>query len=152
MFREFHKYPNELPDISTRISQCINDTKDAVLEYVDENSDVQNEVFVDLAPEHLPPTLATYAVERMHRLPLGYIAAAAASFVASRLVYSEGINFCETLPKDRLAQIALDFVQAQRKTRVAVSAVLTAPGLDDINRDAIVRLLDRGGARASLDL
>lgn len=152
LFREFHNYPNELPDISTRISQCINDTKDAVLEYFDENSDVQNEVFVDLAPEHLPPTLATYAVERMHRLPPGYIAAAAASFVASRLVYSEGINFCETLPKDRLAQIALDFVQAQRKTRVAVSAVLTAPGLDDINRDAIVRLLDRGGARASLDL
>lgn len=155
LFREFSNYPTEggLPEISMRISQCINHIKDAVISDMEQNGDHQAfTLFTSLAPEHLPPTLAMYAIDRIHRLPQGYVAAAVASFVASRLVYSEGINFCETLPKERLAQIALDFVDAQRRTEQAVSAVKSATGLDDAHRDAIIRLLNRGGARASLDL
>lgn len=155
LFREFSNYPTDggLPEISMRISQCINHIKDAVITSMEQNGDHQAfALFTSLAPEHLPPTLATYAIDRVHRLPHGYVAAAVASFVASRLVYSEGINFCETLPKERLAQIALDFVDAQRRTQQAVYAVESASGLDETHRDAIIRLLNRGGARASLDL
>ncbi|KAJ8604969.1 hypothetical protein CTAYLR_006901 [Chrysophaeum taylorii] len=160
LFREMAHYPGDLPEFSTRISHCITTIKDHLIDHFDGSRadaafDTDTPVltlFKKLAPDHLPPTLATFAVDRAHRLPTGYVAAACASFVASRLVYAEGINFCETLPKDRLAQIALDFVEAQHNTQKVVEAVKTADGLDDVNRDVIVRLLDRGGARASLDL
>mmetsp|Transcript_7025 Transcript_7025/g.22945 ORF Transcript_7025/g.22945 Transcript_7025/m.22945 type:complete len:1089 (+) Transcript_7025:61-3327(+) len=168
LFREFARYPGlELPAYSTRISKAINDVKDAVVDHFSRLAagrvDVRDEeaarvdpepfdLFRDLAPDHLPPTLAKYAVERPDRFPTGYVEASVASFVASQLVYSEGLAFVETLPRDRVAQIALDFVDAKRQTQDVLNALHDVTDLDDKRKAAIEKLLKRGGARAQLDL
>mmetsp|Transcript_8356 Transcript_8356/g.11638 ORF Transcript_8356/g.11638 Transcript_8356/m.11638 type:complete len:1119 (-) Transcript_8356:263-3619(-) len=172
LFREFSRHPAiELPVFSTRISQAINDVTDAVIAKLEQNKTNDSDkhrsrhnielpagatcpydLFVDLAHDHLPKVLAEYSTTRADRLPHGYVESAVASFVASRLVYAEGLSFVETLPADRVAEVALNFVDAQRKTKNVVQAVKDAPGLDDANREVIIKLLDRGGARAALDL
>ena len=108
-------------------------------------------LFEDLAPDHLPPILAEAAVENSH-LPNGYVAAAVASFIASRLVYSEGINFVESLPRDRLAKVSLDFFIAQRSAGDAIDALADCDGLSEKDRSKIIALLQKGGARAGLKL
>jgi len=167
LFREFSRYPGlELPAYSTRISKAINHVKDAVVEHfhllsearvdrLDEYAEQPPspfDLFRDLAPDALPPTLAKFATERPNRFPTGYVEASVASFVASQLVYSEGLSFVETLPRDRVAQIALDFVDAHRQTQAVLAALHSATGLDDTHKSAIEKLLRRGGARAQLDL
>ena len=106
LFREYGRFPGALPDFSRRISEAINLVADAIIATA--SDDQVTALFQELAPEHLPPTLARLAIESPDKLPAGYARACAGSFVATRLVYGEGITHVEALGKDpaRLAAAA----------------------------------------------
>ena len=99
-------------------------------------------LFAELAPEHLPPTLAQLAIESPERLPAGYARACAGSFVATRLVYGEGITHVEALGKDpsRLAAAATTYVGAQRDVSQLQEKVL-ASSLDEAVKTDVLKLL-----------
>ena len=99
-------------------------------------------LFAELAPEHLPPTLAQLAVAAPEKLPTGYARACAGSFVATRLVYGEGITHVEALGKApaRLAAAATTYVGAQRDVSQLQEKVL-ASSLDESVKQDVLKLL-----------
>ena len=100
-------------------------------------------LFQELAPEHLPPTLAQLAVESPDKLPAGYARACAGSFVATRLVYGEGITHVEALGKDpsRLAAAAMNYMKAQNDVAAVQAQVLASQDLDDATKRLVADLL-----------
>ena len=56
LFKEYSRFPGALPDFSRRISEAINLVADAIIATA--SDDQVTALFQELAPEHLPPTLA----------------------------------------------------------------------------------------------
>lgn len=141
LFREHGRFPGALPDFSRRISEAINGVADAVAATATE--DQVSALFRDLAPEHLPPTLARLAVESPDRLPGGYARACVGAFSAARLVYGEGITHVEALGQDpaRLAAAATNYVRAQTDVARLQEKVLASRDLDDSTKNLVVDLL-----------
>jgi hypothetical protein len=66
-------------------------------------------------------------------------------------VYKEGTKFVETLPKDRLAAVALRYVEAEREIAHLKDA-LEGVKMPEKEKESILKLLDAGGARTSLGI
>lgn len=139
LFREHNAFPGALPEFSARISNAINAVTDAVADEMDDGK--ATPLFLELAPEHMPATLAALAVANPGNLPKGYITACVASFVATRLVYAEGLAYVEALGVERLAEVALNYVESQRDVATARDAVMGAYDLDDDTKAKISELL-----------
>lgn len=141
LFREYGRFPGALPDFSLRISEAINSVADAVAATATE--DQVSALFRDLAPEHLPPTLARLAVDSPDRLPGSYARACVGAFSAARLVYGEGITHVEALGQDpaRLAAAATNYVRAQTDVARLREQVLASQDLDDSTKNSVVDLL-----------
>jgi len=141
LFREYGRFPGALPDFSRRISEAINLVADAVASTA--SDDQVSALFQELAPEHLPPTLARLAIESPEKLPAGYARACAGSFVATRLVYGEGITHVEALGKDpaRLAAAATSYMKAQNDVAAVRAQVLASQDLDAATKRLVADLL-----------
>ena len=86
----------------------------------------------------------------MHeRVPAQYISNAIASCLASKLVYKEGTKFVNTLPKEKLASVALRYVEAEHQIVVLKSA-LEGADMPEKEKESILKLLEAGGARTAL--
>ena len=125
----------------TDVARC----KNNVLRHLAAAGNIEDEQWATLvcAPEHLPPTLAQLAVAAPDKLPAGYARACAGSFVATRLVYGEGITHVEALGKDpsRLAAAATTYVGAQRDVSQLQEKVLASQDLDDATKRLVADLL-----------
>ncbi len=162
LFREFANYPGALPAFSERISGAINAATDAVGAALDAEAAARaasgaatplHDALLPLVRAHLPAALADAAWDRLEaRVPAQYVRNAMASCVASKLVYTEGVHFVEALPRERLASLALDYVNAQARVDDAASAVRASADLAEPLRDEVAALLERKGARAVLGL
>ena len=69
LFREHNTFPGALPEFSARISNAINAVTDAVAAEMDDEKALP--LFLELAPEHMPPTLAALAIENPGNPPKG---------------------------------------------------------------------------------
>ena len=144
LFREHASFRGALPEFSSRISGAINAVTDAVDDQLKSDAFSDADVaalFAALAPDHLPKTLAALAVDAQDALPDGYVSACVASFVASRLVYAEGLAYVEALGPERLADVALHYVKAQRDVQAALDAVAAAGDVDGDTKDLVAALL-----------
>jgi len=152
LFREYEMYSGNLPGISQVISNAINVTTDALAVALDEVPDEETEVLLPLFRAHLPKTLADLSFEQVRqRVPDQYIKNAIASCLASKMVYKEGTKFIEAQTPDKLAAIALKYIEKERE----VAALME--GLADVDmpaeeKERIIQLLDAGGARTALAL
>lgn len=156
LFREYKNYPGALPHFSERISNAINVATDAI---TDALADVQptDPLFIELVPlikDNLPKKLANVAWDRVaKRFPVQYQKNAIASTLASKLVYQEGIHLVETQPLNRLAERAIMYYREDLKIKELVSEIESGDALSaGGNKDKILSLLKRGGARASLGI
>jgi len=138
LFREHRRFPGALPDFSRRISEAANAVADAVSEAT--SDDHAQELFAALAPDHLPPTLAALAVADPGALPAGYVKACAGAFLATRLVYGEGLTYVEALGRERLASAALAYLESEWDAAHARDAV-AASDLDEATKAAVSGLL-----------
>eukprot|EP00600_Ochromonadales_sp_CCMP1393_P016692 CAMPEP_0175035864 /NCGR_PEP_ID=MMETSP0005-20121125/23462_1 /TAXON_ID=420556 /ORGANISM="Ochromonas sp., Strain CCMP1393" /LENGTH=1088 /DNA_ID=CAMNT_0016296981 /DNA_START=314 /DNA_END=3581 /DNA_ORIENTATION=- len=158
LFKEYRNYPGALPAFSERISRSIGKVTDAV-EAALANVQPEDPLFKELLPliaDGLPNKLVEIAgPDRIaERLPVQYQRNAIACSLASMFVYKEGIHLVETQPMDALAERAIEYY---RQSRI-VSELLEGLEGDDVvavaekNRDLIMDILRKGGARSILDI
>jgi glutamate dehydrogenase len=157
LFREFALYPGALPFFSERISLAIAKVTDAI---TDRLAIVQpeDELFNELRPvinEHLPKKLVEFAGDRIaSKFPVQYQRNAIASGLASKLVYQEGIHLVETQPLEKLAERAFEYYRAERHVKKVLgdlqSSTIQGPAAG--NKEEIIDLLQRGGARTKVDI
>eukprot|EP00804_Cyclotella_cryptica_P010061 CCRYP_020494-RA/>CCRYP_020494-RA protein AED:0.07 eAED:0.07 QI:2565/0.87/0.88/1/0.75/0.55/9/539/369 len=99
---------------------------------------------------HLPKTMSDLAFDHVReRVPSQYITNAISSCLASKLVYKEGTKFVETLPKEKLATVALRYLEAEHKVALLMKA-LEGTDMPAQEKEAIAKLLDSGGARTAI--
>ena len=84
-------------------------------------------------------------------VPKQYVNNALSSCLAAKLVYKEGTKFVETLPKDRLAAVALRYVEAEREVALLKES-LEGVDMPAKEKEAILKLLDSGGSRTLLGI
>jgi len=150
LFREFENYGGSLPQLSKVVSGAVNAATDALTVALETFSDEDKEKLLPLFRAHLPKTMADLAFDKVHeRVPAQYITNAVASCLASKLVYKEGTKFIETLPEEKLADVALRYLEAEHEVELLKSA-LESTEMPDKEKESILKLLDAGGARAAL--
>jgi len=155
LFREYRNYQGSLPHFSERISQAISRTCAAIrasLNDVERGSE-RYQKLLPLFMEHLPAKLAEIAGDRVNeRIPLDYLRNAFASILASKLLYREGIHFCESMPADKLPTIAMLYLDEEKNVQQLIRNVRAAGGMSKENESKVIDLLTRGGVRSSLRL
>ena len=152
LFREFGNYRGSLPHVSQVISDTINLATDAITSALDELSEEDMDALMVLFKAHLPKTIADIAFDRVkERVPEQYVKNAIASCLASKLVYKEGTKFIESLPTDRLAKIAFDYVLKESEI-AALKEALEDADMPGAEKQRILDLLEAGGARTALNI
>eukprot|EP00986_Skeletonema_menzelii_P001593 scaffold419_cov147-Skeletonema_menzelii.AAC.7 len=150
LFREFKTYGGSLPQLSKVVSDAVNSATDALSIALESFSAEDKEKLLPLFRFHLPQTMADMSFDKVHeRVPAQYISNAIASCLASKLVYKEGTKFVNTLPKDKLASVALRYVEAEHQIAVLKSA-LEGADMPEKEKESILKLLEAGGARTAL--
>ena len=150
LFREFDTYGGSLPQLSKVVSDAVNAATDALSVALSSFSAEDKEKLMPLFRLHLPPKMADLSFDRVHeRVPAQYISNAIASCLASKLVYKEGTQFVTTLPRDKLASIALRYIEAENQIAILTCA-LEETEMPEKEKESILKLLEAGGARTSL--
>ena len=85
------------------------------------------------------------------KVPRQYIRNAIASSIASKIVYREGTIFVESQPKERLAELALDYISKEKEI-VILKEVLRNTDMPETEKQNIIDLLEIGGVSAALKL
>lgn len=100
----------------------------------------------------MPKTISDLSFDNIHdRVPAQYIKNAIASCLASKLVYKEGTKFIESQTLEKLAAIALKYVEKEKEV-AALMEGLVGVDMPQEEKDRIIELLDAGGARTALSL
>lgn len=100
----------------------------------------------------MPKTIADLSFDHVRdRVPDQYIKNAIASCLASKLVYKEGTKFIESQSKDRLAAIALKYVEKEKEVATLMESLKNVD-MPPCEKEKIIQLLDAGGARTALSL
>merc|ERR1712187_715921 len=131
-------------------SDAINAATDALSKALETLSDQDREQLLPLFRAHLPKTLADLSFDMVHdRVPDQYIKNAISSCLASKMVYKEGTKFIEAQPKEKLADIALKYVQKEREIASLMESMASAD-MPEEEKAKILKLLEAGGARTAL--
>ena len=149
LFREFQYSEGSLPDLSKVISGAINAATDALTVALEKATMEDKNKLLPLFRDHLPKAM-TKSFDKVHeRVPAQYIINAVASCLASKLVYKEGTQFVEALHKDKLADVALRYLEAEQEIALLKDA-LEGADIPDKEKESILKLLEAGGARTAL--
>ena len=141
-----------LPVISQRVSNAINLTTDAIALELEGISDRETEDLLPLFKEHLPQTISNIAFQDVRNtVPAEYIKNAISSCLASKLVYKEGCNFINSLPKERLARTAMEYVAKEKEISMLQDA-LQETDMEEDEKNAIMEILKTGGVRTALQM
>lgn len=101
---------------------------------------------------HLPKKIADMAFDRIgETVPDQYVRNAIASCLASKMVYKEGTKFIESQPKDRLAANALLYLEKEKEVAKLMESLADVK-MPEAEKEQIIKLLDAGGARTSLNI
>ena len=153
LFREFYNYPGDLVYFSKMISDTINSATDAVSNELQSMSDDQIQLLTPLIKNHLPKIMAEMGFHRLHEnVPKQYILAAIASSLASKIVYTEGINFVRAQPPENLADLALKYIAKEREIALLEKTLEQVKDIDEESKAVIMDLIHRGGVRTSLNI
>lgn len=156
LFREYSNYPGALPHFSERISAAIATVTDAITDAL-ENVNPEDALFQELFPlikEGLPAKMVEIGGDRISKnFPVQYQRNAIASALASKLVYKEGIHLVEIQPAEQVANRAFQYYRQDQIIQKLIKE-LDAPGavLTGQNKQVVMDILARGGARASLNI
>lgn len=150
LFREFENYGGSLPQLSKVVSGAVNSATDALASALESFSEEDKKKLLPLFRAHLPKTMADLSFDHVReRVPSQYITNAIASCLASKLVYKEGTKFVETLPKEKLADVALRYLEAEHKIAMLRDA-LKGTEMPEEEKESILKLLEAGGARTAI--
>ena len=156
LFDEYKKDPScQLPALSARISNAIIKVSDAVSAALDQmdDSELQSEKFSAVLAEHLPDKLNEIGFDRLHdRVPAAYIRQIIAKRLGTKLVYTEGLEYCERTPDSATAQMALGYIDAERDLRSLLdNADSTDMATQQEWKERVLKLLGDGSPRLILE-
>jgi len=149
LMREHQRSPHTpLPDISIRLSRIMLYGSDSIEESLDGFNDTDRKLTQELVLEHLPAILVKTAGDRLwDRLPDSYLRWIIAKSLAARIVYKEGLDFLESMPRAAIAEMSVRYLKQERETRLLKTEILES---NLPHRTRIAQLLERGGTRAGL--
>jgi glutamate dehydrogenase len=151
LMAERRRHPTlPLAEVSARISKAINGTADIIHASMSQWTAEERLLSRTLVVEHLPPVLVRTVGERLWSdLPGAYVEWLIAKRLASTIVYREGVDFMNGMDPEATAVTAMQYLRREQETRRLVAA-LRSGGLQDADREAVARLLERSGTRGSL--
>lgn len=136
-----------LVQLSMSLSQEINTLTDMLLDKLSENrkETLADTLCREIVIRHCPEVLHKNYPTRIHeRLPAAHQIAIIASFIASYVVYREGLGWLKTMPRDHRVTAMLTYMKMDKLAydlqKDIRSAALT-------NQDQIISILGRSAAR-----
>jgi glutamate dehydrogenase len=149
LFAEWKKRSHEtnLVDLSYEVSAEINYAKDIVREMLNRLSDteLESENFHSVLFMHCPQILVEKYKDRIvNRLPRAHKIAIISAYMASHLIYREGLNWLDTMEPDQVYRIALEYMKAEQKVERMILD-LTAANVAD--KELIISVLRGAGAK-----
>ena len=148
LFNEYinHGGRQNLVELSETISQEINEVTDTLLEEFVKDPDkaLKDPVFGEILYRHVPAILVENYRERIISLPEAHKIAILAAFIASRIVYNEGLGWLHTIPAADRFLACTTYIKQEQETQNLVDSVLES-GLN--NKNQIVAILKNSAAR-----
>ena len=142
-----HAHETNLVDLSYEISAEINKAKDITRERLNRLSDAElsAEKFNFILYQHCPQILVEKYRDRIvSRLPRAHKIAIMSAYMASHLVYKEGLSLLETLEPEQVYKLALEYIDAEQAVDRMILDVSnsTLP-----EKDKLVAILKGAGAK-----
>lgn len=149
LFRELRHSGGQktLVQLSMEISREINEITDFLLETFSKQprAVLDDPLYQSLILRHCPPVLVEHYRDRiLQRLPEAHQIAIVATYIASYVVYREGLGWLDEIPATHRLEAARTYLEQDCVTADLVDAV-TRSGLKD--RDKIVAILKMSAAR-----
>lgn len=119
LFREWQQRGNEtnLVDLSYEVSAEINKAKDITRDRLNRlpDTELSSEKFNFILYQHCPQILVEKYRDRIiSRLPRAHKIAIMSAYMASHLIYKEGLSLLETLDSEQVFKIALEYIDAEQ--------------------------------------
>ncbi len=149
LFREYRKNQQrkKLVQIATEISREINVVKDAFSEsfMAKQEKILSDSDFQSIILGHCPPILRKkYSDRILARLPDNYKVAIIAAYVASRIVYEEGLDWLSPFDENRRLEVAMTYLRKNTQCEQLIKAMQTT---QIEAKEAIIAVLQKSGAR-----
>jgi glutamate dehydrogenase len=149
LFREFLRMGGRktLVDLSKDISREINEITDVLLdELTKREADVETDSFFrELVLMHCPPILVELYRERiLEKLPLAHKVAILAAYMASNIIYREGLGWLDRIPQEQRFGVCLAYMKND-KLRVELMHSVESSELP--HKDKILSILKRSATR-----
>lgn len=149
LFREWHKGGSDtnLVDLSYEVSAEINKAKDITRERLNRLSDAElsAEKFNFILYQHCPQILVEKYRDRIiSRLPRAHKIAIMSAYMASHLIYKEGLNWLDTLDSEQVFRMALEYIDAEQ----AVDRMIVDVSNSSLpEKDKLLAILKGAGAK-----
>ena len=149
LFQEYNKDRGKktLVDLSMEISGEINQVTDTILDEMNRDSKryLNDPMFQALILNHCPPILREKYPERiLERLPKPHQTAILASYIASHIVYHEGLGWLESIAEGRRFSAALTYMESGQLAARLIEKVMDS-GIQEAAE--ITEILKRSAAR-----
>ncbi|MEE2756526.1 MAG: hypothetical protein VYA30_07680 [Myxococcota bacterium] len=143
LFSQHQRRPHiPLSKISVRLSEAINQMKDAVIARIDELSAEDTTLVDALFENHLPKSLRQAAGrDAIDALPRDYFNRVIASVLASELVYRQGIDFFSDISDDSRGALAVTYLRQISATKRLIDALRVS---DFDEKLEVIKLLEKG--------
>jgi glutamate dehydrogenase len=135
-----------LVDLSLTISKEINEVTDTLLEEFEKDPKevLGKSIYTDILYRHVPPILVEKYRDRIESLPEAHKIAILAAFIASRIIYNEGLGWLQTIPEGDRYLACTTYIKQEQETQGLVDSVL---GSALSNKDQIAAILKNSAAR-----
>lgn len=149
LLRAHQHHPYEsLPELSKQMSLQINRLHDAVAAFLMQSPDCQPDMLNALVENYIPESLMQLiGRDAIARIPAAYFRQIIASVLASRMIYHEGIDYCRHMSEEKMAELALAYLQEERNIADMIHALDTS---QVEHKEQIINLLRSAGAGAAL--
>lgn len=129
------------------VSREINEVTDVLLDELTrrETSVDKDSFFMDLVLDHCPKVLVEkYRARILERLPLAHKIAILSAYMASNIVYREGLGWLDRIPVEHRYQVCLSYMRND-KLRGELMQSVESSSLP--NKDKIMAILQRSATR-----
>ena len=149
LFREYLRSGGKrtLVELSMDISREINEVTDVLLDELTrrEKEVEKDEFFMGLVLSHCPKILVEkYRSRILEKLPLAHKIAILAAYMASNIVYREGLGWLDRIPVEQRYPVCLSYMKNDKLRSELMMAVETS-GLP--HKDKIMAILQRSATR-----
>jgi hypothetical protein len=130
------------------MSRAINKATDVIYENIGLLQSRHPAQMESLLLEYVPPSLLGVEPEQaLARIPAPYANRIAASVLASKIVYNEGLEWFESMSADDIMELAIQYAVEESGVKQMISELRSS---ELPNRDRIARLLELGGTAAAI--